>query len=138
MRQAEDAFHQAQKAEARACKLAIEIASTAHKCIAQLHRADVPPLQFEGCFAAATNGIHIFIDMNWLLTGIVDPAKELGSIWGRVVGSLAHEWYHFLDTARGTRPSHVGELNTDTFAGRQLARLDVPPKHFADLLGRFP
>ena len=135
---AQHAVHQAQTAEARARKLAMEVASTAHSRIAQLHRTDVPPLQFEGCVAAATNGIHICIDMNWLLTGVVDPAKERGSIWGRVVGALAHEWYHFLDMARGTRPSHVEELNADAFAGRQLARLGVPAEHFADLVSRFP
>jgi hypothetical protein len=135
--QAEHAARQRRQAEERVRKLAVEIANAANTGIARSHHVDAPPLKFEGCFAAATDGVHICIDMNWLLTGIVDPAEESGSIWGRLVGALAHEWYHFLDTARGTRPSHVEELKADAFAGKQLARLKFPPGPFASLLESF-
>jgi hypothetical protein len=135
---AEEAVRHAATAESRVQKLAIEIAHTANVRIAQLHRADAPPLRFEGCLVAATNGVLICIDMTWLLTGVVDPARERGSIWGRVVGALSHEWYHFLDMGRGTRASHAEELSADAFAGRQLARLHVAAEPFAELLSRFP
>lgn len=137
-RRADEAFRHAAIAATRTSKLAIEIAHTANTRIAALHREAAPPLRFEGCYAAATNGVLICINMNWVLTGIVDPAKEPGAITGRVIGALAHEWYHFLDMARGSRPSHDEESKADAFAGRQLARLGVPPDHFADLLRRFP
>jgi hypothetical protein len=125
-------------AEARTHKLAIEVANHANYLIAGLRHETVPPLRFDGCVAAATNGVEIRIDMTWLLTGIVDPAKEKGAIFGRIVGVVAHEWFHFLDTARGERPSHQEELLADAFAGKQLAKLGVPPNHFADLLRVFP
>lgn len=135
---ADEASRQAETAQTRALKLAIEIAHAANTRIAQVRRETAPQLRFEGCHAAATDGILICIDMNWLLTGIVDPAEEPGSISGRIIGSIAHEWFHFLDMARGTRPSHEEELLADAFAGKQLAGLGVPPEHFADLLSRFP
>jgi hypothetical protein len=125
-------------AEVRARKLAIDLAGRANRDIADLLRETVPPLRFEGCVAAATNGVDICIDLAWLLRGIVDPSAEEGGIWGRVFGVVAHEWYHFQDNARGTRPSHEEELHADWFAGRQLARRGVSPEPFADLLRRFP
>lgn len=125
-------------AETRTCKLAMEVANHANYLIAGLRHEDVPPLRFDGCVAAATNGVEILIDMTWLLSGIVDPAKEQGSIFGRIIGVVAHEWFHLHDTARGTRPSHEEELLADGFAGKQLAKLNVVPNHFADLLRVFP
>jgi hypothetical protein len=125
-------------AEDRTRKLAIEVANHVNRLIAGLCHEAAPPLRFDGCVAAATNGVEIRIDMAWLLSGIVDPAKEEGSIFGRIVGVVAHEWFHFLDTARGTRPSYREELLGDAFAGKQLAKLGVPPNHFADLLRVFP
>jgi hypothetical protein len=124
--------------EDRTRKLAREVADLANHFIAKLFRETAPLLRFDGCFAAATNGVEIRIDMAWILSGIVDPAKERGAIFGRIVGVVAHEWFHFLDTDRGTRPSHQEELLADKFAGKQLAKLDVVPNHFADLLRVFP
>jgi hypothetical protein len=56
----------------------------------------------------------------------------------RATGVLAHEWFHFLDTARGTRSLHEEELKADAFAGRLLARLKFPAQHFAELLREYP
>ena len=125
-------------AENRARKLAIAVAEAANRQIALLRREDVPTLRFGGCAAAAANGLGIWVDVDWLLSGVVDSAVDEGAISGRVIGVVAHEWYHFLDTQRGTRHSHEEELCADGFAGRQLARLGIPPHHFADLLRQYP
>lgn len=129
--------HRATLAEDRTRKLAMEVADHANHLIAKLLHETAPPLRFDGCLAAATDGVEIRIDMAWILSGIVDSAKEKGAIFGRIVGTVAHEWFHFQDPIRGTRPSHQEELCADKFAGKQLARLDVPPNHFADLLRVF-
>jgi len=136
----EAAYHQqrADVAESRLRKLAKEMAYTAHKKIAELKKADVPPLYFNGCQIAATDGDCIRINMDWLLRGVVDEAVYGGDIWGRVVGVVAHEWYHYLDPARGQRAFHEEELAADRHAGKVLAELGEPPDCFAALLNAFP
>jgi hypothetical protein len=138
-RAAEEARLLALTAETRARKLAAETAYDLHAKLARLNSELAPLLRFDGCSTAATNRVDIRIDMQWIFKGIVDPAREIGSILGRVAGALAHEWFHFLDTAPpGTRTPHEEELAADAFAGKMLAQLRIPPKHFADLLRQFP
>jgi len=131
---AKDVTRRAAEAEERVRKLAMALAADIHHRIAKHWNEHAPPLHFDGCFAAQTDGVVIRIDMTWLLLGIVDPAQEHRAISGRVAGVLAHEWFHFLDTARGSRGLHEEELRADAFAGVLLARLGVSPIHFATLL----
>lgn len=130
--------HRADVAEKRAIKLVKEVADRANSHIAELLRETAPPLRFDGCSAAATDGVEIRINMIWIFSAIVDPAEEAGAIFGRIIGAVAHEWYHYNDTSRGTRPLHDEELRADTYAGKLLAKLSVQPHHFADLLRVFP
>lgn len=130
--------HRAQVAEDRTHKLAIEVANLANHHIAKLRRETAPLLRFDGCAAAATDRVEIRIDMVWILSGIVDSAKEVGAIFGRMIGVVAHEWHHFLSTSQEACSLHDEELRADKFAGKQLAQLGVQPNHFADLLRVFP
>lgn len=130
--------HRANVAEKRAIKLVKEVADRANNHIAELLRETAPPLRFDGCSTAATDGVEIRINMTWIFSAIVDPAEEAGAIFGRIIGAVAHEWFHYRDTNRGKRPPHEEELCADKSAGQLLAKLSVQPHHFADLLRVFP
>lgn len=137
---AEAARHQqrADVAESRARKLAKETADSANKRIAQLKRTEAPLVLFGDCHIAATDGDCIRINLNWILKGVVDEAMFGGDIRERVIGVVAHEWYHYLDTERGQRRGHEEELAADRHAGKVLALLGESPEGFASLLRTFP